>query len=81
MSRDRVVSVRLTDDEHEALRRRAKAAGRSLSQHLRDILLRPAPQVVPVPGYGNGTVTLPNPASIIWLTDGHSDGGTHTVAA
>lgn len=77
----RVVSVRLADEEHDALRLRAKAAGRSLSQHVRDILCPPPAPLVPIPGYGNLGVTLPNPTSIIWLTDGHTDRGTHTVAA
>ena len=87
MSRERVVSVRLTDAEHERLRQRA--GRRRLSDVIRDALAPSAtlsslgpsvtcPSVLPVTC---DSVTVPAPANIIWLTGGHSDGHTLTLSA
>lgn len=63
--RDRVISVRVTDSDHQHLEARAVKAGQNLSDYTRRLLLhRPA-----VPTVRAVTSTAPH-GSVIW-DDGH----------
>lgn len=79
--RNRIVSVRLTEVEYERLRQRAGKAARSVSEQVRAEMFREPSLIEWIPGYGGGSITFPNPANVIWLTDGRADGNTLTVAA
>lgn len=79
--RDRIVTVRLTQAEYEQLQRRAEKGGRSVSQQIREELLQRDWQLPPMPSAGSMTIPATAVSSVIWLTDGHQDGATITVAA
>lgn len=88
MSRDHVVSVRLTDAEFEQLHDRAERAGRSVSDVARDRLFPTSLEILPSVTYPQpmryGTVTVPSPGNVIWLspdTPGRIDGSTLTLSA
>lgn len=75
MSRDRVVSVRLTEQEYEQLQRE----GRAISDVIRD---RPFPapvlEILPSVTYPQPfTTTVPARRNVIWLT--HDRPGTETI--
>lgn len=70
MSKDHVVSVRLTESEYRKLLDRAEQSGRSLSDEMRALLtFGPSPAVPPFPVMATQSVTASAPANIIYLSE------------
>lgn len=71
MSRDHVISVRLTDGQHRALAARARLAGCSVSDLIRRLVVAPAvPDGMRI---GGGAIACPAPSAITWY-DGTPSG-------
>jgi hypothetical protein len=74
--RDKVVSVRLTVAEYDALTARAERAGENLSDFARDTLFA-SPQAVWAPPTGSGSLTTSaHKSMIVWHAPVRQDGDT-----
>lgn len=76
-AKDRIVSVRLSEDEYEFLRDRAEKRGWSVSEVLRIWLRIQRPNLIATAGPGI-TTTLINPSNVIFHTPGHLSWDGHT---